>query len=295
MRNFKALPVAVMGVSLGLTGCFHTTRTVQKIQAPETFKSATVQELEQQVSERAAAMKTLSASVLLTLSTGGGKEGEVKTYTAFRGYIFVRQPADLRVILQLPVLGSRAMDMVSDGKMFTMIIPPRNKAIVGTNVVTKPSENKMENLRPPVFLDSLLIHGIEADEFVSLTESTRTLPPQPKQKFLLQEPDYDLTVMKRREGNILSPTRVIHISRVTMLPYEQDIYDDKGRVETQAVYENYQDYNGQQFPARVTISRPLDEYSLQIDVTKLTINDELMDDQFVPPKIQPGMTVQRMN
>lgn len=280
---------------MALTGCFHTTRVVPKVQAPESFKTASVQELEKQVSDRAAALRTLSASVMITASTGGGKEGEVKTYTSFRGYIFVREPADLRVILQLPLLGSRAMDMVSDGKMFTLIIPPRNKAIIGTNEVTNPSKNGLENLRPAVFLDSLVIAGISPDELVSVTDSTRTLPSQPKQKFVVEEPDYDLTVMKRKEGNILAPERVIHISRVTMLPYQQDIYDEKGRVVTQALYENYQEYNGQQFPARVTITRPLDEYSLQIDVTKLTINDELQDDQFIPPKIQPGMTIQRMN
>lgn len=294
MRNFKALPVVVVGVCLGLTGCFHTTRTVQKVQAPETFKTASVQELEKQVSDRAAAMKTLSASVMITASTGGGKEGSVTTYTSFRGYIFVRQPADLRVILQLPVIGSRALDMVSDGKTFTLIIPPRNKAIIGTNEVTSPSKNGLENLRPSVFLDSLLIRGIGPDEFVSLTESTRTLPQQPRQKFVVEEPDYDLTVMRRKDGNILMPLRVIHISRVTMLPYRQDIFDAQGRVETQAEYENYQEYNGQQFASKITIRRPLDEYSLQIDVTKLTLNDVLEDDQFIPPKIQPGMTVQKM-
>jgi outer membrane lipoprotein-sorting protein len=295
MRNLKALPVAVVGVCLGLTGCFHTTRTVQKVQAPETFKTASLQDLEKQVSDRAAGLKTLSASVMLTFSSGGGREGEVKTYTAFRGYIFVQKPADLRVILQLPVIQSRAMDMVSDGKTFTMIIPPRNKAIIGTNEVTTPSENKLENLRPPVFLDSLLIRAVDADEFVSLTESTRTLPPQPKQKVVVEEPDYDLTVMKRKDGNVLTAERVIHISRVTMLPYQQDIFDAEGRVVTQAEYENYQDYNGEKFPSKITIRRPVDEYSLQIDVTKLTLNDVLLDDQFIPPKIQAGMTVQRMN
>ena len=97
------------------------------------------------------------------------------------------------------------------------------------------------------------------------------------------------------QGNVARALRVIHIGRTNLLPYEQDIYDEKGRVVTQALYENYQEYNGQQFPAKVTISRPLDEYSLQIDVTKLTINDELPDDQFIPPKIQPGMTVKKMN
>lgn len=288
-----ALPLGVLVCSLGLTGCFHTTRMVQKTQAPEAFKTASVQELEKQVSDRSASLKTMSASVMITASTGGGKEGQVTTYTSFRGYIFVRQPSDLRVILQLPVVGSRALDMVSDGKTFTLIIPPRNKAIVGTNEVTKPSKNGLENLRPGVFLDSLLIRGIGPDELVSLSESTRILPPAGKRKPAIEEPDYDLAVMRRREGNVLALARVIHISRVTMLPYRQDVYDDQGRVVTEAEYENYQEYNGLPFASKITIRRPLDEYQLVIDVTKLTLNEDLPDDQF-EIKIPAGLTVEKM-
>jgi outer membrane lipoprotein-sorting protein len=232
--------------------------------------------------------------VLITASTGGGKEGAVTTYTSFKGYIFVQKPEQLRVILQLPFVGSRAMDMVSDGKSFTMIIPPRNKAIVGTNEVTTPSKNGLENLRPGVFLDSLVIRDIGPEELVSVTESTRILPPAGKRKPAIEEPDYDLTVMKRKEGNTLVPVRVIHISRVTMLPYRQDIYDEQGRIVTEAEYEKYQVYSGEPFASRITIKRPLDEYELVIDVTKLTLNEQLEDDQFIPPKIQPGMIVQKM-
>ena len=46
-------------------------------------------------------------------------------YTSLKGYIFVRKPGDLRVLLQLPVMGSRALDMVSDGRQFTLLIPRR--------------------------------------------------------------------------------------------------------------------------------------------------------------------------
>jgi outer membrane lipoprotein-sorting protein len=294
MKSCGVVPSCVLVACVGLTGCFHTTRTVLRTQPPDSFRTASVQELEKGVSERDAALKTLSASVLITASTGGGKEGEVKTYTSFRGYIFVRQPADLRVILQLPVLGSRALDMVSDGKTFTLLIPPRNKAITGTNEVTAPSKNGLENLRPAVFLDSLLVQGITDQDYVSLTESTRVLEPKPKQKFAIEEPDYDLTVLKVKDGRVLAPERVIHVSRVNMLPYQQDIYDGRGRVVTQALYDKYQNYNGTPFPARITIRRPLDEYELVIDVTKLTINEALPDDQF-QIQIPPGLTVQKMD
>ena len=46
---------------------------------------------------------------------------------------------------------------------------------------------------------------------------------------------------------MLQAQRVMHISRVTMLPYQQDIYDDNGQVVTQATYENYQKYGGSSF------------------------------------------------
>jgi len=277
----------------GLTGCFSTTRVVQKTQAPDKYLTASVEQLEKIVSDRDDAIQTLNAQVLITTSTGGSKEGKVTEYTSFRGYIFVRKPRDLRVILQLPVIGSRAMDMVSDGKSFTLLIPPKDKAIVGTNEITKPSENGLYSLRPAVFLDSLLIPGVKPDEYVTLTESTREIQPESRHHAAVEEPDYDLTVLKLKGGNVMSRERTIHISRVSMLPFQQDVYDDSGRIVTQAMYDSYQLMGGQQFPMLITIRRPLDEYSLKIDFTKVTLNEKLEDDQF-ELKIPPGIAVQQM-
>jgi outer membrane lipoprotein-sorting protein len=183
--------------------------------------------------------------------------------------------------------------MVSDGKSFTLLIPPKDKAIVGTNQVTKPSENGLYNLRPAVFLDSLLVPGVTSDEYVTLTESTRVIQPESRHHAAIEEPDYDLTVLKSKSGNVMARERTIHISRVSMLPYQQDIYDDSGRIVTQASYDSYRMINGQQFPMLITIRRPLDEYSLKVDVTKLELNGKLEDDQF-ELKIPPGITVQKM-
>jgi outer membrane lipoprotein-sorting protein len=295
MRKLRAVSWGVVWLSAGLTGCFSTTRTVQKTQAPDVFRTASVETLQKDVADRDAAIQTLNASVLITATTGGGKEGKVTEYTSFRGYIFVRKPRDLRVLLQLPVIGSRAMDMVSNGDTFTLLIPPRNRAIVGTNKVTKPSANGLENLRPQVFFDSLLVPPVAPDEFVTLVESTRVVQPETRHHEAIEEPDYDLTVMRKKAGdaNVLQQLRVIHINRVNMLPYQQDVYDDKGQIVTQALYDKYQAYGTQQFPSLITIRRPLDEYSLKVEITKLTLNEKLEDDQF-ELKIPPGVTVQKM-
>lgn len=290
LRSFSILGVLA---TVGLTGCFRTVRTVQMTQPPEVYRTAGVDYLEKAISGRDAAIQTLNASVLITATTGGGRTGKVTTYTSFKGYIFVRKPRDLRVILQLPVLGSQAMDMVSDGQHFTLLIPPRNKAIEGSNEVTKPSKNGLENLRPAVFFDSLLVPGVAEDEFVSLTDSTRVLASEQRHKPAIEEPDYDLAVLKKLSGNMMQMERLVHFSRVTMLPFQQDIFDASGQVVTEATYDKYQEFNGVQFPTVIEIRRPLDEYVLKVEVTKLTLNQKFENDQF-ELKIPAGVTVQRM-
>jgi hypothetical protein len=196
----------------------------------------------------------------------------------------------------LPVLGSRALDMVSNGDTFTLVHATGGHGdvwIQGSNTVTTPSKNGLENLRPPVFFDSLMVPGVAPDEFVSLTESTRVLAPASKHQPAIEEPDYDLAVVKKAEGNTLHLERLVHFSRVTLLPFEQDIYDAKGEAQTIATYDKYQDFNGIEFPMLINIKRPLDEYELKLQVTKLTLNQPLANDEF-ELKIPPGVTVQTM-
>jgi outer membrane lipoprotein-sorting protein len=298
MSNFRAVSMLGVALSAGLTGCFKTIHYVPQTQAPAMFRTASVDVLQRELSARDAAIKTLNASVEISASTGGGKEGKIIQYnTALHGYIFVRKPSDLRVLMQAPVLGSRVVDMVSDGTRFTLLIHPLTspaRAIVGTNQVTKPSKNGLENLRPAVFFDSLLVPGVGPEEVVLRTESTRILQTgEGRKRQAIEEPDYDLTIAKIQSGNVLHTKRVVHINRVNMLPFQQDIYDDQGRVVTSASYENYQTYGEMQFPSLITIKRPLDEYTLKIVVTKLTFNGKFEDDQF-QLEIPAGMAVQTM-
>jgi outer membrane lipoprotein-sorting protein len=295
MKNLKALSVLVVAMTGGLTGCFSTTHLVLKTQAPTVYQTASVEQVEKDVSDRDAAVKTLKAQVQVTATTGGSKEGKVKEYTSFTGYIFEQKPANLRLILQLPLVGLRAFDMVSDGDTFTLMRASSHGDVwmQGSDTITKPSKNALENLRPAVILDSLVVPGVKPDEFVTLTESSRVLHEDVHHKTETVEPDYDLSVLKRLSGNNLQVQRVVRISRVTMLPFQQDIYDDKGEIATQTTYDGYREYGGQQFPSVITISRPLEEYSLKINVTKLTLNGPFEADQF-ELAIPPGTAVQKL-
>ena len=264
--------------------------------APDVYRSAPVEVIEKEVSDRDAAIKTLNASVLVTAKTGGGKTGKETTYTSVKGYIFLRRPRNLRVLLQAPVLGSRAVDMVSNGEDFTLFyatLGHGDKWVTGPNKVTTKSANGLENLRPPVFFDALLVPPVAQNQFVTMTESTRLLPSPGKKRVEIEEPDYDLTVSEVKSGNVLRTVRVVHISRVTMLPFQQDTYDEAGQVVTQTSYDHYQKFNGVDFPMLVDIVRPLDQYELKVQITKLTMNEDLPDDQF-KLEIPAGATVQKL-
>jgi len=272
--------MAILGLAPALTGCLTHTRIVPKTRPADVVLNAELVDLLKQVDVRFNAVQTMNASVEIVATTGGGRQGKETQYPSFSGYIFLRKPQDLRVLLRVPFLGSVALDMVSDGKTWKLWVPKRNLAMTGTSEVTKPSTNGLENLRPAVIFDSVLIHGLGPDQVVSLTQDTRVIANEKNAKDLIEEPDYDLEFLEQPKGQTAHTVRVIHISRANLLPYQQDIYGPDGTVVTRALYSNYQKFGDQPFPMKIEIRRPQDQYTLTITITKLTLNQKLEDDQF---------------
>ena len=132
-----------------LTGCLTHIRTVPKTRPAEVVRNATLDQLLAQVDARFNQIQSLNATVEIIASTGGARQGQIKVYTSVGGYIFLRKPEDLRVLLRMPVLGSQALDMVSDGKTWKLWVPRRNLAMTGTSEVTKPSPIGLETLVGP--------------------------------------------------------------------------------------------------------------------------------------------------
>ncbi|MDE3105039.1 MAG: DUF4292 domain-containing protein [Acidobacteriota bacterium] len=294
MTKRFGVATSLLSCVLALTGCLSHTRTVPRAHAPAIVMDATLTELTEQVAQRYQATRTINAAVEIVATTGGSRTGEERDSLSFGGYIFVRKPQDLRVILRVPVLGSQALDMVSDGRQWKLWIPPRNRAMQGTSQVTRPSKNGLENLRPAVFFDSLLVRGLEPGQIASLTSDVRLVDHSSGHKTdLVEEPDYDLAMLGQPEGQTVRTLRVIHISRENLLPYQQDIYDAQGNIVTKATYSNYQTLGGVPFPMKVVIRRPMDQYSLTVTISKLSLNQQMDDDQF-ELKIPENVPIQTM-
>jgi hypothetical protein len=263
-----------------LTGCLSHTRKLPQPKMPDVVKSADVQELVDDINKQYEAIQSLNATVEFQASVGGEEKGKITDYTSVKGYILLRKPEMLRVLGLVPVLNTRAFDLASDGSTFKLWIPHDNKAIVGTNSIGKPSPKPLENMRPYVFFDSLLIHSIRPDDLLSLTTDTKTVL-DPKNKQLLLQPEYDLGVFRKSEGgNVLIPIRVIHVSRTDLLPSGEDIYDKDGNIQTQAVYGPYESFGDFRYPGSITIKRPMDAYQIVVTFQKVTINQQLPDNQF---------------
>jgi outer membrane lipoprotein-sorting protein len=254
---------------------------VQQVRRVTNVQTATLEQLIQQINKRDEAIQSLSLSVTMAASVGGATAGKVTDYTSLSGYILLQKPEQLRVLGLVPVVHSKAFDMASNGDTFKLLIPSKNKMIEGSNKIVKTAPNPLENLRPYIFSESLLVHAINASDFTYLAGENR-YDTDPKTKQMVEMVDYDVGVLHRKgETNQLLPSRIIHINRETLLPYEQDLYDKNGAIETQAFYSDYRDFSGTQFPASITIRRPLEEYEIKLTVDKLlNVNQKITNEEF---------------
>ena len=292
-RRRRLLPAAFALLLPLLTGCLAHTYRVQQPQMPTTVQNATADQLVQRVNQQSKTMQTFKSSVTFQVSVGGARKGKVTDYTSFSGYILLRNPEMLRVLGLLPVVHTQAFDLASDGTHFTLLIPHDNKAYVGLNTMTKPSPKPLENLRPNIFFDTMILRPIAPDDLVYLTNETPTHYDSRTHK-LLAEPEYVLTVVRHKANSQeLIPERRIHFDRTTLLPSGIDIYDPAGAIQTQAVYGPYVAFGDVRYPGTVTIRRPLDEYQIVLAIQKLTVNEPLADNQF-QVKVPEGYTVEQM-
>ena len=264
---------------LPLTGCLFHTHRVEESYFKGPLKQATQAQLVNIINQQAAKIQSLQATVDIDTSVGGAKKGEVTDYKEIRGYVLARKPAMLHMIGLLPIVRTTAFDMVSDGNEFKLWIPPKNRFVIGDNQVEmRNPDHPMENIRPKDIYDALLIQPITDGEIPVLENGVMVFHDSKGHRVL--QDDYEIIVIRMMGNNQGVLSRKIVFSRVDLLPHEQYIYDDKGNLVTDAHYANYKDYDAVDFPSRIEIIRPVEEYNITLNILKMEINKPLRDDQF---------------
>ncbi len=293
VRGRRWIAAASLLLLPALQGCLVHSYHVQQPQMPPLVQSAAADQLVSIVNRQSDSIHSLKATVTIQVSVGGARKGKVTDYTSLNGYILLRTPEMLRVLGLLPVVHTPAFDLASDGQNFTLTIPPKNEAYIGTNAVTKRSQNPLENLRPKIFFDTLVLQKIEPDDLVYLTTASKTYV-DPNTHKLMADPEYDLTVVRHiANSQELIPERQIHFDRTTLLPSGVDIYAPDGTIQTQAVFGPYASFGDQRYPSTITIRRPIDEYQIVLSFQKLAVNVPFPDNQF-QLNVPAGYKVQQL-
>jgi outer membrane lipoprotein-sorting protein len=263
------------------SGCLFRSHKVQSRLSNAPLLSATSAQLIDRVNAESAHIRTMNATVDIATSVGGQKKGKVTDYSEIRGYILAEKPAMLRMIGLLPIVRNRAFDMVSDGQNFKLWIPPKNRFITGANEVTTPSANPLENLRPQVIYDALLLREIDPKSEIAVIEAGTQIIRDPKNaNKTLDQDNYKLDVIRKDSNGQWYLSRKIYFDRVDLAPYRQVIFDRRGNIATDASYSDFQNYENVSFPSHIEIVRPQEEYTIGLKIVSLKLNTNFKPDQF---------------
>jgi outer membrane lipoprotein-sorting protein len=280
-------------LSLLLAGCslFPTTRKLPQPKAPAVTQTATPEELVDQLNKRWAGVDSLTATVEIRATEWKNKEGVEEDFPSCRGYIVMQKPNKVRVLGK--DFGVTIFDMASDGETFTLLIPTKSIAFTGSDNAKGTSPNPMYNLRPDFFFDATLVRGLPADDFYSVTADTETIEDAAK-KHLMIVPEYVLSITRHNAGSRRdTPVRVITFHRDDLMPYQQDLYDRSGNLETEVFYSKYANFGGSKYPSIVTIKRPLEGIQISMTVEQVHENPKITDDQF-QIKMPDGVKIQKL-
>jgi hypothetical protein len=285
VRALIRIPVLLLCL-LPLGGCLFRSHSVERKISSASLKEASKEELIEAINREAAKIHTVNATVDISPAVGGSKKGKVTEYQEIRGYILVRKPSMLRMIGLFPIVRNRAFDMVSDGETFKVSIPVKNRFIIGRNDVIHPTGSALENIRPQHIFDALLLREINSNSEVTFLEAGSEQVEDPKTKKKVDEATYEIGVVDRdpdpKIGWYLS--RRVIFSREDLLPHRQIVYDKLGNIATDAKYDDFQIYDGVNFPSTIDIWRPQEEYSIILKIVKLNLNQPLENAKFDLPQ-----------
>lgn len=272
----RALALLLICCSLaGLVSCLSRRRVITRsgraAVSPKPLLTADKQGLLSRIANLYRLVQSLSATVDMVPAVGSVYKGQITEYKDIRAYILFRKPAYIRIIGLYPVVRNKAFDMASDGKQFRLYLPIKNRFIMGTNEINAPSPNKIENLRPQVFLDTLLVRPVDSSvEYPMLEDLTDE-----------ENADYVLQIARKADNGDLYLARNVWFDRLNLSIVRQQIFDTKGNILTDARYHEWKVFDGVPFPRQIDINRPQDEYGVVITAEKIDINKPIGDDKFV--------------
>lgn len=268
---------------LALAGCGVSNKEKIKKENIPVALEATSAQLIEKYNQQAAAVRSINAGVELNPVAGSAYSGIIEDYRDIRGFILAQRPASIRMIGQAPVVSKNVFDMVSDGKTFSIFIPSKSKFIVGPADFERAAKKPIENLRPQHLIDAIFWEELPAAAPVIFEEFEGDNARY-----------YILTVL--RPGTPLESHRKIWFDRADLQMSRVQIFGPGGRLLTDTRYAEWSavgEAASVSYPRRIRVARPRDDYSLEVRITKLTVNEQIAAERF-ELKQPPGAELVRV-
>jgi len=249
-------------------------------EAKPVIRDASREELQEKYNDIARGIKSVNATVELKPIAGSKYSGVIEEYHEVKAFLLAERPAEIRMIGQAPVIGKTVFDMASDGETFRVSIPSKNKFLVGSVAMERTSDKPIENLRPHHLLDALLWPEVRKEESVLFEEFNDDTARY-----------YVLTVL--RGGYRTEILRKIWFDRTDLQISRLQTFGPKGVLLSDVHVSDWEPVLGDQehpaasssngvsaFPRAIRIERPHDDYRLDLQITKVTLNEDLPQDRF---------------
>jgi outer membrane lipoprotein-sorting protein len=303
------LRVAIASLAALICGCAVSHKTVvNPANAPAKLLTASKDDLLGHYNQQAQSITSLNAGVSMKLTAGSAYSGVIEQYHEVSGFILASKPANIRVIGQAPVVAKNIFDMVSNGEKFDIYIPSKNEFIEGPDNLTRQASKPIENLRPQHLIDALLWDPIPAGAPILFEEAS-----EGTSHF------YILTAIRAASGKDATNgsavgssdweiSRKIWFDRTNLQIVRVENFTSGGKVISDVHFSNWLPIAAPSnstpagstansadsattaiaYAHQIAISRPSDDYQLQIEIKKLTINESIPADRFV--LVQPPGT-----
>jgi outer membrane lipoprotein-sorting protein len=198
-------------------------------------------------------------------------------------------------------VSKNVFDMVSDGEMFHIYIPSKNEFIEGPDNLTRQASKPIENLRPQHLIDALLWSAIPDGAPVLYEEASEGSNRYYILTAIRAASDRSATKTAAAGSSDWEISRKIWFDRANLQISRIENFAPGGKVVSDVHYSNWLSVavppNASQasntatsadsamatltYPHEIAISRPGDDYQLQIEIKKLTINEPIAPDRFV--------------
>lgn len=282
MRRVKACMVlATLAVISGGCGGGRVVTGHTAVALKPVAKDATREELLDSYNLMARNTKTLNATVELKPTAGSKYSGVIDEYHEVKAFVLAARPAEVRMIGQVPVIGTTVFDMASDGDTFRVSIPSKKQFLVGTVAIEHASSKPIENLRPQHLLDALLWPEIRKEETVLLREFNDenaryyvlTVLRGGYQVEFLREIWFDRADLRMARMQTFGPKGVL-LSDIRLADWlTADSAAGPGAAVTPSS-------GADLFPRAIRIERPHDDYKLDLRITKVSLNEEIPAERF---------------